>query len=292
MKTMKQTKRTFFVLLLCGALLLGAAGCGKAETLEDSSIPVADATVSSSASSTTTTEDTTTTTTETTTTTTTGATTTTTTTGATGTTGKGTTGTTSAYVGDSIGVPPRSSRFKSVKEMLDWIRNDKFADCTFKQTVQQLKLEQLLTIEPADDTFDLNYIEIVHKYKCICYHFTNEKDEQFYYVVLLPVENRAENYLEVDIIDINQKNQMKYITHPEIRVGKEVSILGKSRKTYTRDYGQTIVQETGKTTPVYALFLTDVDGFEVQGCLRGSWLRSNWDNKYLDHFRFSMQTIE
>ena len=58
---MKQTKRTFFVLLLCGALLLGAAGCGKAEIPEDSSIPVADATVSSSAISTTTTEDTTTT---------------------------------------------------------------------------------------------------------------------------------------------------------------------------------------------------------------------------------------
>lgn len=190
------------------------------------------------------------------------------------------------------GVPPRSSRFKSVKEMLDWIQNDDFADCTFKQTVRQLKLEQLLTIEPADDTFLLNYIEIRHINKGVLYHFTNEKDEQIYYSVLLPTENRTENYLEVNIIDINQKNQIKYTTHPEIRADKEVSILGKSRKTYIRDYAQeAIVRETGKTTPVYALFLTDVDGYRIQGSLRGSWSRNNWDNKYLNYFQFSKQNI-
>lgn len=190
------------------------------------------------------------------------------------------------------GLPPITSYFKSVDEMLDWIQNDDFANCTFKQTVRQLKLEQLLTILPADDTFLLDRIEIRHKDKYIMYYFTNEKNEQIYYGVLLPTENRAENYLEVDIIDTNQKNQMKYKTFPEIRAAKEVSILGKSRKTYIRNYAQeAIVRETGETKPIYTMFFTDVDGFEVRGGLLGSCATKNWDNKYLNYFEFSMHSI-
>ena len=285
---MKKHKHFLFcaVLLLCGALLLGAAGCGKAETPEDSSIPVVDATVSSSVDCTTTTETTTTTTT------TTGATTTTTTIGPTGTTGKGTTGTTSAYVGDGIGVPPRSSRFKSVKEMLDWIQNDDFADCTFKQTVRQLKLEQLLVIESIDDAFWLEDIEVRHTGTRINYLFVSEADERIHLNVDLPPMNLDANYLEAFIVDSNREQQKRYEKCPELLVGPEAVILGKSRKTYTRDYGQTIVRETGKTTPIYALCFLDIDGYKLQGSLRGSLACNNWDNKYLDHFRFSMQTIE
>lgn len=190
------------------------------------------------------------------------------------------------------GVPPRSSRFKSVKEMLDWIQNDDFADCTFKQTVRQLKLEQLLTIEPADDTFELEYINVRHTGSRIKYLFVNKKDERIHLNVDLPPMNLDANYLEAFIVDSNREQQKQYTKHPEIHAGKEVIILENPRKTYIRDYAQeAIVRETGKTTPVYALFFTDVDGFKVQGSLRGSWSRNNWDNKYLNYFQFSKQNI-
>ena len=190
------------------------------------------------------------------------------------------------------GVPPQSSTFKSVAEMLDWIQSDEYADCTFKQTVRQLKLEQLLTIEPADDTFELEYINVRHTGSRIKYLFVNKKDERIHLNVDLPPMNLDANYLKSLYTITDRYAKIKYTTHPEIRADKEVSILGKSRKTYIRDYAQeAIVRETGKTTPVYALFLTDVDGYRIQGSLRGSWSRNNWDNKYLNYFQFSKQNI-
>ncbi|MBQ4333182.1 MAG: hypothetical protein IJC33_05345 [Clostridia bacterium] len=112
--------KRFCVCLLCVCVLLSMTACSRPHPdLEDSSIPVADATGSSSADSTTT-EETTTTTTETTTTTTTttGATTTTTTTGATGTTGKTTAAT------NSMPPPYRYSpqNIATVDELIDWVR--------------------------------------------------------------------------------------------------------------------------------------------------------------------------
>jgi len=112
--------KRFCVCLLCVCVLLSVTACARPHPdLEDSSIPVADATGSSSADSTTTEDTTTTTTTETTTaaTATTGVTTTTTTTGVAGTTGKTTAAT------NSMPPPYRyAPHVPTVKALVDFVK--------------------------------------------------------------------------------------------------------------------------------------------------------------------------
>ena len=180
---------------------------------------------------------------------------------------------------------------KNATEMLDWIQSDDFADCTFKQSVRQLKLEHVLSVQSSNEEFALEHIEIYHNRTNIDFHFVNRNNEEINWSVELPTENMTENYLKTRAEVINQAIQKKYPTKkgPMLYAADDVYLLGKSRQTYVREYGyaaQGCIHE-----PVHALFVTDIDGFVLECSLGGNLSRNNWDNAYLNHFKFSYRDI-
>ncbi len=191
------------------------------------------------------------------------------------------------------GLPTRSCGFKNIDEMLDWFLTDELADWTFKKTFRELNPEQILTIKSLDDDlYSLKSIKIYEGGEFVEYCFENPQEQEINFKIYLPSENPTIDYLKAYVTDFNERNKSLYNNPPELCAGGEVVIFGKARKTYISDYGRVSDKETGDYLALPALFVTDVDGFMVRGGLRGSWITENWDNKYLQHFEFSMQSIK
>ena len=86
---------------------------------------------------------------------------------------------------------------------------------------------------------------------------------------------------------INQTLRKKFhtVTPPLLSAGDDVVILGKLRQTYISNFGSGAYGCIVERLP--ALFLTDIDGFFVEG----SSLRKDWDKQMLDCFQFSYMEL-
>ncbi len=118
--------------------------------------------------------------------------------------------------------------FKSVEELFDWIHNGKGIASIFRGAIQGLKLDHLLIIEAADDTFTLEYIRTFQRGSGwdaqIEYYFISEKGERVCFIVQLG-DMRAsvddvEIYVDSTNLDNDYSNHFKFtyrdITMPTV----------------------------------------------------------------------------
>ena len=118
--------------------------------------------------------------------------------------------------------------FKSVEELFDWIHNGKGIASIFRGAIQGLKLDHLLIIEAADDTFTLEYIRTFQRGSGwdaqIEYYFISEKGERVCFIVQLG-DMRAsvddvEIYVDSTNLDNDYSNHFKF-TYRDITVNTE-----------------------------------------------------------------------
>ena len=175
----------------------------------------------------------------------------------------------------------------SVAEMVEWMQSDDSAMCTFKQMFRQTKTERLLCVQSDNAAFVLERIEIYHDNFNMDFHFINENNEEIVWRVDLLGGNTAETTLEARVETINQTLRKKFhtVTPPLLSAGDDVVILGKLRQTYISNFGRGAYGCIAEQLP--ALFLTDIDGFFVEG----SSLRKDWDKQMLDCFQFSYMEL-
>ena len=119
-------------------------------------------------------------------------------------------------------------KFKSVEELLYWIHNDNGQGSMFRGAIQGLKLDHLLIIEAADDTFTLEYIRTFQRGSGwdaqIEYYFISEKGERVCFIVQLG-DMRAsvddvEIYVDSTNLDNDYSNHFKF-TYRDITVNTE-----------------------------------------------------------------------
>jgi len=119
-------------------------------------------------------------------------------------------------------------KFKSVEELFDWIHNGKGIASFFRGAIQGLKLDHLLIIEAADDTFTLEYIRTFQRGSGwdaqIEYYFISEKGERVGFIVQLG-DMRAsvddvEIYVDSTNLDNDYSNHFKF-TYRDITVKTE-----------------------------------------------------------------------
>ena len=119
-------------------------------------------------------------------------------------------------------------KFKSVEELFDWIHNGKGIASFFRGAIQGLKLDHLLIIEAADDTFTLEYIRTFQRGSGwdaqIEYYFISEKGERVCFIVQLG-DMRAsvddvEIYVDSTNLDNDYSNHFKF-TYRDITVNTE-----------------------------------------------------------------------
>ena len=119
--------------------------------------------------------------------------------------------------------------FKSVEELFDWIHNGKDAPADlFRGAIQGLKLDHLLIIEAADDTFTLEYIRTFQRGSGwdaqIEYYFISEKGERVWFIVQLGDMRASVDDVEIYVnstnLDNDYSNHFKF-TYRDITVNTE-----------------------------------------------------------------------
>ena len=101
--------------------------------------------------------------------------------------------------------------FKSVEELLYWIHNGKDVPADFfRGAIQGLKLDHLLIIEAADDTFTLEYIRTFQRGSGwdaqIEYYFISEKGERVWFIVQLGDMRASVDDVEIYVNSTNLDN--------------------------------------------------------------------------------------
>ncbi|MBQ7107383.1 MAG: hypothetical protein IJN93_07735 [Clostridia bacterium] len=118
--------------------------------------------------------------------------------------------------------------FKSVEELFDWIQNSKGIASFFRGAIQGLKLDHLLIIEAADDTFTLEYIRTFQRGSGwdaqIEYYFISEKGERVWFIVQLGDMRASVDDVEIYVnstnLDNDYSNHFKF-TYRDITVNTE-----------------------------------------------------------------------
>lgn len=118
--------------------------------------------------------------------------------------------------------------FKSVEELFDWIHNGKGIASFFRGAIQGLKLDHLLIIEAADDTFTLEYIRTFQRGSGwdaqIEYYFISEKGERVWFIVQLGDMRASVDDVEIYVnstnLDNDYSNHFKF-TYRDITVNTE-----------------------------------------------------------------------